>query len=196
MSSTTPTGPTGGPSRRIRFRGTGQALASLVVVAFLAAACSGGSPSATVANTGSTTSAAPNSSGSGSHSGLTVAYSQCMRTHGVPNFPDPNSQGAISGSGSSASGINPHVTAVPGSPEVLRQTCAERRNPGPTGTELGPGPEVCRLHALSRHVELPRPDLVEWGDRFREHRHQPRLAAVPGGVEDVPTAASRRSGDG
>jgi hypothetical protein len=31
-----------------------------------------------------------------------LAYAQCMRTHGVANFPDPNGQGVISGSG-----INP-----------------------------------------------------------------------------------------
>ncbi len=28
--------------------------------------------------------------------GATVAYSQCMRQHGVPSFPDPNSQGSVS----------------------------------------------------------------------------------------------------
>jgi hypothetical protein len=31
-----------------------------------------------------------------------LAYAQCMRSHGVANFPDPNGQGVISGSG-----INP-----------------------------------------------------------------------------------------
>lgn len=33
-----------------------------------------------------------------------LAYSQCMRSHGVPNFPDPNSHGVIVGKSSSASG--------------------------------------------------------------------------------------------
>jgi hypothetical protein len=28
--------------------------------------------------------------------GATVAYSECMRQHGVPSFPDPNSQGSVS----------------------------------------------------------------------------------------------------
>jgi hypothetical protein len=31
-----------------------------------------------------------------------LAFSECMRSHGVPNFPDPNAQGVIQGSG-----INP-----------------------------------------------------------------------------------------
>jgi hypothetical protein len=30
---------------------------------------------------------------------ITVAFSQCMRSHGVPNFPDPDSEGRISLSG-------------------------------------------------------------------------------------------------
>jgi hypothetical protein len=40
---------------------------------------------------------------------ITVAYSQCMRTHGVPTFPDPNAQGQveISNNGAAASGIDP-----------------------------------------------------------------------------------------
>jgi hypothetical protein len=28
-----------------------------------------------------------------------LGFSDCMRSHGVPNFPDPNSQGVIQGSG-------------------------------------------------------------------------------------------------
>lgn len=52
------------------------------------------------------------SSGSGLQPGIHIAtgatgakalaFSECMRSHGVPNFPDPNSQGVMNGSG-----INP-----------------------------------------------------------------------------------------
>jgi hypothetical protein len=51
-------------------------------VALLVAAC-GGSPSAT------------GSGGSPSAGGSAVAFSACMRTHGVSFFPDPDSSGAI-----------------------------------------------------------------------------------------------------
>ena len=55
--------------------------AALAGIAVLAAACAGGSPI-----------------GAGSGSGQTpyqqaLAYAQCMRAHGDPGFPDPNSQG-------------------------------------------------------------------------------------------------------
>jgi hypothetical protein len=58
--------------------------AALCGIAVLAAACGGGGPAA----------------GAGSASGQTpyqqsLAYAQCMRTHGEPDFPDPTSQGAI-----------------------------------------------------------------------------------------------------
>jgi hypothetical protein len=53
-------------------------------VVLLAAACGSG-------NRGG--GAAPSSSGSASHYQQALAYSQCMRTHGVPSFPDPDSQG-------------------------------------------------------------------------------------------------------
>ena len=69
------------------------ALAAALGLALLASAC-GGSPGPGVAN-------APNSSSSGSGStggssrGDPAAYSACMRQHGVPNFPDPDSQGRL-----------------------------------------------------------------------------------------------------
>jgi hypothetical protein len=68
-------------------RGRGAAIVALTGLALLAAACgssrspigSGGSPS----GSGATASAA------------FVAYSACMRSHGVPNYPDPDSSGSL-----------------------------------------------------------------------------------------------------
>lgn len=68
------------PRRRSRFQRAGMVAAVLASLALLAAACSGSSSSATAAET--TLQKA-------------VAYSHCMRSHGVPNYPDPNSQGNI-----------------------------------------------------------------------------------------------------
>ena len=71
---------------------------ALVAIAFLAAACGGGSASPGVASLGSTTTTTTPASAAQSTSKATnyvdaVAYAQCMRTHGVPNMPDPDSNG-------------------------------------------------------------------------------------------------------
>jgi hypothetical protein len=80
------------------------ALAGVVGLSLLASAC-GGSSGAKVAQVGTTSSAKGSGSSSGSGSGDPRAYSACMRGHGVPNFPDPDSKGRIEiTSGKSASG--------------------------------------------------------------------------------------------
>ena len=66
---------------------TAVAVIAMAVLALLAAACSGGSRSA--AGSG-----APNAGGSSS-SPSAVAYSACMRSHRVPNFPDPTTNGQV-----------------------------------------------------------------------------------------------------
>jgi hypothetical protein len=82
--------------RRARLRRTGPLAAALACLALVSAACS--SP----AKTG--TSAAPGG-GSARHSEL--AFSRCMRAHGITDFPDPNSQGGISLNGAPGSDLNP-----------------------------------------------------------------------------------------
>jgi hypothetical protein len=70
-------GRSGQPQRSRRWR-AGVLAAAVAGPALLVAACSGGSSSA--------------ASGSTPYQ-KALAYSQCMRTHGDPGFPDPNSQG-------------------------------------------------------------------------------------------------------
>jgi hypothetical protein len=41
-----------------------------------------------------------------------LAYSQCMRTHGVPDYPDPDSSGHVSITADSGSDLNPHSPAL------------------------------------------------------------------------------------
>ena len=63
--------------------------------------------------------------------GVTIAYSQCMRSHGVPNFPDPNSQGVIEGkssSGSGGSGLNPNSPTY----QAAQNTCQKYASGGNT----------------------------------------------------------------
>jgi hypothetical protein len=59
----------------------------MATAALLVAACSG-SPSST--GSGGT----PNAGGS-ANSLSAVSYSRCMRSHGVPDYPDPNSSGQL-----------------------------------------------------------------------------------------------------
>ena len=59
----------------------------IAATALVAAACNGSPSSAGSGGSPSAGSAANSSSG--------VAYSQCVRAHGVPNFPDPGSNGQI-----------------------------------------------------------------------------------------------------
>lgn len=87
------------------------ALALAAAVALALAGCGGGSSSSGVAATGSTTaSTAPASGGSATPAADTTRaeqFSQCMRSHGVPNFPDPTN-GKLSLRVGGSSGINPN----------------------------------------------------------------------------------------
>ena len=78
-------------------------LASALAVAacsLLVAGCGGGSPG--VANIASSTTAATTTSQSGP-----VAFAHCMRSHGVPTFPDPNANGEFDGSKLKRAGVSP-----------------------------------------------------------------------------------------
>jgi hypothetical protein len=77
---------------------TGRAAAAIIAMAglaLLAAGCGGGNDSGGrgVANVGSSTSASSSASSSASNGPL--AFSRCMRSRGVPNFPDPSGRGAV-----------------------------------------------------------------------------------------------------
>jgi hypothetical protein len=68
------------------------AIIATAALALLAAACGGGpssSPNAAGSGGSPNTSATSGSTTSGSGSSPLVAFSQCVRSRGVPNFPDP-----------------------------------------------------------------------------------------------------------
>ena len=114
-------------------------------VAIVLTACGGSGAGSTPTGQGSPPSAAPASSQSGA-----VAFAQCVRSHGVPDFPDPqNGQFLISGSDQS----NPNFqTAV--------QTC-QHLLPGGSATNGGSGSnssaELAFAHCMQtqRGPELP-----------------------------------------
>ena len=74
---------------------TAAVITATSALALLAAAC-GGAPGSHVAQLGSTTTKSSTSSwaAAAQQNGM-LAFSRCMRSHGVPNFPDPNSSGAL-----------------------------------------------------------------------------------------------------
>jgi hypothetical protein len=86
------------------------ALATGLLAAGLIAGCSSGSNGPGVANVGSSTPAATSSSGGSGGSGRAgaLAYSQCMRAHGVPDFPDPGGNGQIRLQAGPGSDLNPN----------------------------------------------------------------------------------------
>jgi hypothetical protein len=70
-------------------------ISGLAAAALLATGCSPDPPQAGVASLGS--GAHPNRSASGTNTGTrsALAYSRCMRTHGIKDFPDPNGDGEL-----------------------------------------------------------------------------------------------------
>ncbi|HEY3033665.1 MAG TPA: hypothetical protein VGJ54_03275 [Streptosporangiaceae bacterium] len=95
------------PRRRSRRRRagprTGGLTAALIAAGLLAAAC-GGPAGPGVTNAGPAASASPSASGHGS----ALAYARCMRSHGITQFPDPDSNGDIGINGGPGTGLDPH----------------------------------------------------------------------------------------
>src|SRR5215471_2992856 len=70
-------------------------LAVTAGLVLLTAAC-GGSPSSSGSPSSTGTGSSPNSGGSASPQASSLsalAFARCMRSHGIPNFPDPDSSG-------------------------------------------------------------------------------------------------------
>jgi hypothetical protein len=88
---------------------TAAAIIATAGLALLAAAC-GGSPS-------STGSGGSSSAGGSSTFLSAVGYTRCMRSHGVPNFPDPGSNGEIRKGTAQQLGVSTSVL------QAASQTC-------------------------------------------------------------------------
>jgi hypothetical protein len=111
-----PTGPSPfpGPVPRQRRRYLLPVAAALLGLALAAAACSSdpSTPGVAGSGTGATSTTAASASNQGmptltpAQRAAQLAYSKCMRAHGVTNFPDPDSQGRILIQGGPGSGLN------------------------------------------------------------------------------------------
>jgi hypothetical protein len=86
-------------SRGRRVRRAGETIAALTACALLitAAACGSGSSSAAAGGSPAASGSPPAMAGS-AQSQQDLAYAQCMRSHGVADFPDPNPGGGFGGS--------------------------------------------------------------------------------------------------
>lgn len=132
-------------SRRTRKRGATGAALVLGALALFAAGCGGTSPSGGVARIGSSTSSSastptstPSAESGGAGSGSAqlaskaVAYGNCMRTHGVPGYPDPK----VSVHGN---GVSVAVAALPGPKfKPAQQACRKLLPSGGPGENARP----------------------------------------------------------
>jgi hypothetical protein len=84
-------------------------LAVTAAIALLAAACSTTSTDSSGSGTGGSAGSSQ-AGGSTAHQRDLLAYAQCIRSHGVPDFPDPNAQGSFNTHG--INGNSPVVQAA------------------------------------------------------------------------------------
>jgi hypothetical protein len=117
------------------------ATAGTLALAIALSACGSASPRSTVANLGSTTTAATSGSSSGAPSTpqarfeQALKFSSCMRSHGLPNFPDPQRHG----NGAtlmlrSGQGINPSSSQF----QAATRACRQYAPAGATGGTVSP----------------------------------------------------------
>lgn len=107
-------------------RPTRTARIGLVLTALaLLAACSTGTNAPQVASLGSATTTTPTGTASGNADQAAkqaLQFAACMRSHGVPNFPDPQiSGGQITNKISASSGINPNSPAFQNAAKACQQ---------------------------------------------------------------------------
>ena len=139
------------PGRHVSGRPV-SALAVSVFLALLVAGCGGGgSAGRPVAQLDATTTQPASASSSYSPTDQPLAFSHCMRSHGVPNFPDPNSSGVWPKSQVELAAGNSRF-------EAATQACGHLLPDG--GPGVPPSPAV---------VELIRTDMTKFAHCMRTH---------------------------
>jgi hypothetical protein len=118
-------------------------VAALAAAALLTAACGGGSPSAGSSGTGQVRLA------------QALAFAHCMRSHGAPDFPDPNSSGVFM--------VNPSTSARYDAPLSTREACAhlrpgKGRPPAPAAPAAQQRRELAFVACIHRHGFPQLPD--------------------------------------
>jgi hypothetical protein len=119
------------------------AAAAMAAIALLVAACGGRSSS-------------PSSAGPPSLQSLTaqaLAYAKCMRSHGIPNFPDPTVQDNAGSKGvgfSMPSGVDPHSPQF----QSASKTCQKQTGFG---------------HISTAQLQAGMNDLLKYAECMRSH---------------------------
>lgn len=116
----------------IRLRRARNLLAALIIgLALVAVVCSCSLPGSGAAKGSrpSTPGSSP-SSGTRSTSGVTIAFAKCMRSHGVPNFPNPTGNGSVF--------LGPGSGVDPTSPQFQRALQACKSLAPPSWISSGP----------------------------------------------------------
>ena len=148
--------------------------AAAVCLALAGAACGnhGGSPSVAGSDGSTTTSASSalspptskgtSSGGGGSSSGgsLTLAggnattmrkFASCMRSHGVPNFPDPNADGSVT-----FSGVNPDSPSFRHAQDACKKYMPNGGNPPSPAQQAAAQAAALKFSACMRSHGVPK----------------------------------------
>jgi hypothetical protein len=176
-------------------------------LALLAAGCGGGNDSGSrgVANVGSFTSTSSAASRSASNGPL--AFSRCMRSRGVPNFPDPSGSGGVPKETAQQLGVSrsQHQTAqtacahlLPNSGGVsqadIQQMMSGMRNFAgcmrSRGVSNWPDPSTDRagypVFYLQRRIDASAPQIVTKIHACQHLLPQSGSLSIPGGVAVCP----------
>jgi hypothetical protein len=146
------------PSRSLRRAIAGLALAALASLALVAAGCGGSSAPGVAQAPTSTTTTQPSQSGgseSGSAKGNPAAFSACMRSHGVPKFPDPDSTGRIPLRAGPGTGIDPESSQFKAAANACRKLAPEEKPPSPA-QQAKDRAQLLRFSACMRSHGLPK----------------------------------------
>lgn len=115
--------------RRRGLRRAGSAAVAVVALVLVAGGCSGGSSGKGVVSVGAGAhSSAP--AADPAQSGSPLAFSKCMRSHGVPNFPDPDAKGMLQIN--TQSGVDPNSAQFKSAQEACK-SLMPAVNPGQNG---------------------------------------------------------------
>jgi hypothetical protein len=116
-----------------RVRRAGLLAAALAVAGVLVAGCSGGPADPGVAGVSSAT-ASPSQSATVSGEAEALQYAACMRSHGVPDFPDPTVQnGSVGFSITAGDGVDQNSPQY----QSARQACSSLRGGGTANSGSG-----------------------------------------------------------
>jgi hypothetical protein len=150
-------------ARRVRPRAarTAAVIIPVAALALLAAAC-GSSPSSTGSGSSSTAGRPANSStaGGSANSEIGVNYASCMRSHGVPKYPDPDSSNEL------ANGL-PKVSLQQLGVSSLQYQAAQNACVRllPNGGQMTQAQSQQDLNAMRRYAQCMRSDGVPtWPD--------------------------------